>query len=45
MKFLCFKRNYRITDTSFELPLLGMKQSLNVSAAHGVAVYEMQGGS
>jgi tRNA G18 (ribose-2'-O)-methylase SpoU len=30
-----------LSDTSFELPMLGMKQSLNVSVAYGVAVYEM----
>ena len=30
-----------LADTSFELPMLGMKQSLNVSVAYGVAVYEM----
>ncbi|MEO6696142.1 MAG: RNA methyltransferase [Ignavibacteria bacterium] len=30
-----------IADTSFEIPMLGMKQSLNVSVAYGVAVYEM----
>lgn len=30
-----------IADTAFEIPMLGMKQSLNVSVAYGVAVYEM----
>lgn len=30
-----------MADLSFELPMLGMKQSLNVSVAYGVAVYEM----
>lgn len=30
-----------MADMSFELPMLGMKQSLNVSVAYGVAVYEM----
>ena len=30
-----------LADTSFEIPMLGMKQSLNVSVAYGVAVYEM----
>lgn len=30
-----------LADTSFELPMLGMKQSLNVSVAYGIAVYEM----
>ena len=30
-----------IADTSFEIPMLGMKQSLNVSVAYGIAVYEM----
>jgi len=30
-----------IADTSFEIPMLGMKQSLNVSIAYGIAVYEM----
>lgn len=28
-------------DLSYEIPMLGMKQSLNVSVAFGVAVYEM----
>jgi tRNA G18 (ribose-2'-O)-methylase SpoU len=28
-------------DISFELPMLGMKQSLNVSVAFGIAVYEL----
>lgn len=28
-------------DISFEIPMLGMKQSLNVSVAYGIAVYEM----
>lgn len=28
-------------DMSFEIPMLGMKQSLNVSVAYGIAVYEM----
>ncbi|MBV6478724.1 MAG: tRNA (guanosine(18)-2'-O)-methyltransferase [Ignavibacteria bacterium] len=28
-------------DTSFEIPMLGMKQSLNVAVAYGIAVYEM----
>ena len=30
-----------IADTSFEIPMMGMKQSLNVSVAYGIAVYEM----
>ncbi len=30
-----------LADTSFELPMLGMKQSLNVSVAFGIAVYEI----
>ena len=30
-----------LADISFELPMLGIKQSLNVSVAYGVAVYEM----
>jgi tRNA G18 (ribose-2'-O)-methylase SpoU len=30
-----------LADTSFEIPMLGMKQSLNVSVAYGIAVYEM----
>lgn len=30
-----------MADISFELPMLGMKQSLNVSVAYGIAVYEM----
>ncbi len=30
-----------LADTSFEIPMLGIKQSLNVSVAYGVAVYEM----
>lgn len=30
-----------IADTSFEIPMLGIKQSLNVSVAYGIAVYEM----
>jgi tRNA G18 (ribose-2'-O)-methylase SpoU len=29
------------SDFSIELPMLGMKQSLNVSVAYGIAVYEM----
>lgn len=28
-------------DISYEIPMLGMKQSLNVSVAYGIAVYEM----
>lgn len=28
-------------DMSFEIPMSGMKQSLNVSVAYGIAVYEM----
>ena len=28
-------------DLSFEIPMLGMKQSLNVSVAYGIAVYEL----
>lgn len=28
-------------DISFEIPMLGMKQSLNVSVAFGIAVYEL----
>jgi len=35
------KEIIELADTSFELPMLGMKQSLNVSVAYGVAVYEM----
>ena len=35
------KEIIEFADTSFELPMLGMKQSLNVSVAYGVAVYEM----
>ncbi|HMQ68615.1 MAG TPA: RNA methyltransferase [Ignavibacteria bacterium] len=30
-----------IADMAFELPMLGMKQSLNVSVAYGIAVFEM----
>jgi tRNA G18 (ribose-2'-O)-methylase SpoU len=30
-----------LADTSFEIPMLGMKQSLNVSVAYSIAVYEM----
>jgi tRNA G18 (ribose-2'-O)-methylase SpoU len=30
-----------LADMSFELPMLGIKQSLNVSVAYGIAVYEM----
>lgn len=30
-----------IADTSLEIPMLGMKQSLNVSVAYGIAVFEM----
>ena len=30
-----------IADLSVELPMLGIKQSLNVSVAYGIAVYEM----
>ncbi|MBK9226190.1 MAG: RNA methyltransferase [Ignavibacteria bacterium] len=30
-----------IADTSLEIPMLGMKQSLNVSVAYSIAVYEM----
>lgn len=30
-----------LSDLSFEIPMLGMKQSLNVSVAYGIAVYEM----
>ena len=30
-----------IADSSIELPMLGIKQSLNVSVAYGIAVYEM----
>lgn len=30
-----------MADMSFEIPMLGMKQSLNVSVAYGVAVFEM----
>ena len=30
-----------LADTSIEIPMLGMKQSLNVSVAYGIAVYEM----
>jgi len=28
-------------DTSFEIPMLGMKQSLNVAVAYGIAVYQL----
>ncbi|MEO8664561.1 MAG: RNA methyltransferase [Ignavibacteria bacterium] len=35
------KEIIELADISFELPMLGMKQSLNVSVAYGVAVYEM----
>jgi tRNA G18 (ribose-2'-O)-methylase SpoU len=28
-------------DISFEIPMMGMKQSLNVSVAYGIAVYEL----
>lgn len=35
------KEIIELADTSFEIPMLGMKQSLNVSVAYGVAVYEM----
>lgn len=30
-----------VADTSFEIPMLGMKQSLNVAVAYGIALYEM----
>lgn len=30
-----------IADMSFEIPMLGMKQSLNVSVAYGISVFEM----
>ena len=30
-----------LADISIELPMLGIKQSLNVSVAYGIAVYEM----
>ncbi len=30
-----------IADTSLEIPMLGMKQSLNVSVAFSIAIYEM----
>ncbi|MBS1518369.1 MAG: RNA methyltransferase [Bacteroidetes bacterium] len=30
-----------LADLSFEIPMLGMKQSLNVSVAYGIAVFEM----
>ncbi|HAY34223.1 MAG TPA: TrmH family RNA methyltransferase [Ignavibacteria bacterium] len=30
-----------LADLSFEIPMLGMKQSLNVSVAYGIAVYAM----
>ncbi len=30
-----------LADISFEIPMQGMKQSLNVSVAYGIAVYEM----
>ena len=30
-----------IADTSIEIPMLGMKQSLNVSVSYGIAIYEM----
>ncbi|MEP7146379.1 MAG: TrmH family RNA methyltransferase [bacterium] len=35
------KEIIELADIAFELPMLGMKQSLNVSVAYGVAVYEM----
>ncbi len=35
------KEIIEIADKSFEIPMLGMKQSLNVSVAYGIAVYEM----
>lgn len=35
------KEIIELADTSFEIPMLGMKQSLNVSVAYGIAVYEM----
>lgn len=30
-----------LADISYEIPMMGMKQSLNVSVAYGIAVYEM----
>jgi tRNA G18 (ribose-2'-O)-methylase SpoU len=30
-----------IADVSIEIPMLGMKQSLNVSVSYGIAVYEL----
>lgn len=35
------KEIIEIADNSFEIPMYGMKQSLNVSVAYGVAVFEM----
>ena len=35
------KELIELSDFSVELPMLGMKQSLNVSVAYGIAVYEM----
>ena len=30
-----------LADISIEIPMLGMKQSLNVSVSYGIAVYEL----
>lgn len=30
-----------LADVSYEIPMLGMKQSLNVSVSYGIAVYEI----
>jgi tRNA G18 (ribose-2'-O)-methylase SpoU len=35
------KEIIELADLAFELPMLGIKQSLNVSVAYGIAVYEM----
>lgn len=35
------KELIEVSDYSVEIPMLGMKQSLNVSVAYGVVIYEM----
>ena len=35
------KEIIELSDFAVEIPMLGMKQSLNVSVAYGIAVYEM----
>ena len=35
------KEIMNLADIAIEIPMLGMKQSLNVSVAYGIAVYEM----